>query len=71
MPDSNMFVTIRDNRVLLWKEGWNSPVCTVTNNAQSAVLYGDEIIIQFLDGTSAVYRLTESGTSAYPVRRMH
>lgn len=70
MPDANVFVTVRDGRVLLWKEGWNSPLCTIASKAQSAVVYGDEIIVQFLDGTTGVYRLTESRTSAYPVRRM-
>ena len=69
-PQPANFATVRDGRVLLWRTGWNSPVCTVVGKAQSAIVYGDELVVQFLDGTSTLYRITPSRTSAYVVRRL-
>jgi len=56
--------------VQLWTKGWNSPRCTVTRGATSAVLYGDELVVTRLDGSTTVYRLTRNGTNAYPVRNI-
>lgn len=69
-PQPANFATVRDGRVLLWRTGWNSPVCTVVGKAQSAIVYSDELVVQFLDGTSTLYRITPNGTSAYLVRRL-
>jgi len=33
-------------------------------------VYGDELVVQFLDGTSTLYRITPSRTGAYVVRRL-
>lgn len=68
--EDQMFVTVKSGRVLLWKGGWNSPMCTVTSKAQSAVLYGDEIVVQFQDGSSTLFQVSGNGTNAYPIRRL-
>jgi len=68
--NEEMFVTVKSGRVLLWKGNWNSPMCTVTSKAQSAVLYGDEIVVQFQDGSSTLFQVSGNGTNAYPIRRL-
>jgi hypothetical protein len=64
------FTTVKNGTVLLWKHGWNSPVCTVTRDAQSAVVYGNEITVTFRNGTSTLYRITPNGTNAVPIRNL-
>jgi hypothetical protein len=62
------YATISDGVVLLWKRGFNSPLCRVARDAISAVVYGDELVVTLRDGRTVIYRITPSGTSAYPVR---
>lgn len=64
------FVTIRNGSVLLWQHGWNSPRATIAHDATMAVVYEDEIVVTFKNGTSTLYQITNSGTSAYPVRSL-
>lgn len=66
-----MYTTISQNRVLLWKEGFNSPSATITRNAQTAWVQGTQIIVQYLNGTTGIFQITPSGTNAYPVRINH
>ena len=68
--EDQMFVTVKSGQVLLWKGGWNSPMCTVTFKAKSAVLYGDKIVVQFRDGSSTLFQVSVHGTHAYPIRRL-
>ena len=68
---SGHWVTVRAGAVLLWAAGWGSPLCTiVTRGAQTAVVQGNAVIVQFTDGSATEYRITPSGTSAVPVRKL-
>jgi hypothetical protein len=62
------YTTGSGNRVLLWRQGSNSPSATVARNAQSAWTSGNQIIVQFLNGSTGIFEITRSGTNAYPVR---
>ena len=62
------YTTVSQNRVLLWRQGSNSPSTTVARNAQTAWVSGNQIIVQFLNGCTGVFEITRSGTNAYPVR---
>jgi hypothetical protein len=64
------YATVSHGSVLLWKHGWNSPLCTVVRDAISAVVYGEDLVISFRDGRSVLYRITASGSSAYPIRTL-
>jgi|APFre7841882793_1041355.scaffolds.fasta_scaffold60915_2 hypothetical protein len=64
------YATISRGSVLLWKHGWNSPLCTVARDAISAVVYGEDLVVSFRDGRSVLYRITASGSSAYPIRTL-
>jgi hypothetical protein len=61
-------VLTRDGTVQLWAHGWNSPRCTVTRGARSAVLHGSELVVTLTNGSTTVYRLTPGGSNAYPTR---
>lgn len=65
--DTN-YATLDRGTVKLWKSGWNSPVCTVCRDAQSAVIYGKEIVVTRNNGSTAVYRITPNRSNAYLVR---
>lgn len=65
------FTTVRDGAVLLWRVGWNSPLCTVARGAIAAITYGDSITVTFPDGSSTLFRITPNGSNAYPVRTLH
>lgn len=67
-PEPSCYATISQGVVLLWRKGWNSPSCRIGRDAASAIVYGDELVVTFLDGRTVVYRITASGASAYPVR---
>ncbi len=54
--------------MLLWRQGSNSPSATVARNAQTAWTSGNQIIVQFLNGSTGIFEITRSGTNAYPVR---
>ena len=43
-------------------------LCTVCRDAQSAVVYGDELVVGNRNGSSTVFRITPNGSNAYPVR---
>jgi hypothetical protein len=60
--------SVSGNRVLLWRQGSNSPSATVARNAQTAWTSGNQIIVQFLNGSTGIFEITRSGTNAYPVR---
>ena len=70
-PQHTNFATVRDGRVHLWRTGYNSPMCTVVDKAQSAIVNGNQLIVQFLDGRSTLYQITPSGTNAYVVRQLY
>ncbi len=67
-PAPDCYATISQGVVLLWRKGWNSPSCRIGRDAASAIVYGDELVVNFLDGRTIIYRITASGASAYPVR---
>lgn len=54
--------------MLLWRQGSNSPSATVARNAQNAWTSGNQIIVQFLNGSTGIFEITRAGTNAYPVR---
>lgn len=62
------YTTVSQNRVLLWRQGCNSPSATVARNAQTAWTSGNQIIVQFTNGSTGIFEITRSGTNAYPVR---
>lgn len=68
MAQLTNYVTVRSGNVLLWREGWNSPDATIARDAQSAVVQGDSVIVQFRDGRAGEYRITPQRTNAYAVR---
>lgn len=65
------YTTIKCGSVLLWRTGCNTPTATLCRNALSAVVYGDEVVVANTNGSTTVYRITSSRTSAYPVRTLH
>ena len=65
---TTVYPTIRNGCVLLWRSGWNSPLCTVARDAQNAQVYGDELVVAFRNGSVTVFRITSNGSNAYPVR---
>ena len=65
---NTVYTTISGNRVLLWRTGSNSPSATVARNAQNAWVSGNQIIVQFTNGSTGIFEITRAGTSAYPVR---
>lgn len=65
---TQIYTTISDGRVQLWKRGWNSPLCTVCRGARNAVVYGDQIVVAFPNGSTTLFRITPNGSNAYPVR---
>ena len=67
---SGHWVTVRAGAVLLWAAGWNSPLCTITHGAQTAVVAGDAVIVQFRDGSAMEYRIKRCGSNAVPVRKL-
>ena len=62
------YATITNGRVQLWKKGWNTPRCTVCKDATNAVVYGDELVVTFRNGSTTVFRITPSGTNTYALR---
>ena len=62
------YTTVSQNRVLLWRNSTNSPSATIARNAQNAWVSGNQIIVQFLNGSTGIFEITRSGTNAYPVR---
>ena len=62
------YTTVSQNRVLLWRNGSNSPSATVARGAQTAWTSGNQIIVQFLNGSTGIFQVTPNGTNAYPVR---
>ena len=65
---TTVYPTIRNGCVHLWRSGWNSPLCTVARDAQNAQVYGDELVVAFRNGSVTVFRITSTGSKAYPVR---
>ena len=65
---TTVYPTIRNGCVLLWRSGWNSPLCTVARDAVNAQVYGDELVVAFRNGSVTVFRITSNGSNAYPVR---
>ena len=68
---TTVYPTIRNGAVLLWRHGWNSPLCTVARDAQNAVVYGDELVVTHRNGSTTVFRITPNGSNAYPLRTLH
>jgi hypothetical protein len=64
------YTTVRNGVVLLWRHGWNSPSASFGRDAASAVTYGNEIVVNWRDGKSTLYRITPNGTNAVPVRSL-
>jgi hypothetical protein len=62
------YTTISHGRVLLWRHGCNSPSATVTRNASTAWISGNQIIVQWTNGSTGIFEITPSRTNAYPVR---
>ena len=62
------YTTVSQNRVLLWRNSTNSPSAIIARNAQNAWMSGNQIIVQFLNGSTGIFEITRSGTNAYPVR---
>lgn len=62
------YTTVSQNRVLLWRNSTNSPSAIIARNAQNAWVSGNQIIVQFLNGSTGIFEITRSGTNAYPVR---
>lgn len=65
---TQVYATIRDGSVLLWRSGWNSPLCTAARDAQTAVVYGSELVVGFRNGSTTVFRIIGNGSNAVPVR---
>lgn len=65
---TQIYATIRNGSVQLWRSGWNSPLCTVCRDAQSAIVYGDELVVGNRNGSTTLFRITPNGSNAYPVR---
>lgn len=70
MAGVSNWVSLRSGAVLLWREGWNSPLATIARDAVHAVVQGDSVIIQFRDGRACEYRITPQGSNAVPVRTL-
>jgi len=62
------YTTVSQNRVLLWRNSTNSPSAIIARNAQNAWVSGNQIIVQFLNGSTGIFEITRAGTNAYPVR---
>ena len=65
---TQIYATIRDGRVQLWRSGWNSPLCTVCGDATNAIVYGHELVVTLRNGKTTVFRITPNGTNAYAPR---
>lgn len=68
---TTVYATTRSGLVQLWRSGWNSPLCTVSRDAQNAVVYGDELVVTYRNGTVTVYRIIGNGSNAVPLRNLH
>lgn len=68
---AQVYATIRSGTVQLWRSGWNSPLCTVSRDAQNAVVYGDELVVTYRNGTVTVYRIIGNGSNAVILRNLH
>ena len=68
---TQIYATIRNGSVQLWRSGWNSPLCTVSRDAQNAVVYGDELVVTYRNGTVTVYRIIGNGSNAVILRNLH
>ena len=65
------YLVVKHGNCLLYRVGWNSPLCTVASNVSSAVLQNsDDIIVTRKDGNCVLYRITPSRTSAFVVRSL-
>lgn len=65
---TQVYATIRSGTVQLWRSGWNSPLCTVSRDAQNAVVYGDELVVTYRNGSTTLFRIIGNGSNAVPVR---
>jgi hypothetical protein len=43
----------------------------VSRDAQTAVVYGDELVVTYRNGTVTVYRIIGNGSNAVPLRNLH
>ena len=68
---AQVYATNRSGLVQLWRSGWNSPLCTVSRDAQNAVVYGDELVVTYRNGTVTVYRIIGNGSNAVILRNLH
>ena len=68
---STVYPTVRNGIVQLWRNGRNSPLCTVCRGATNAQVYGSELVVSFYDGNTTVYRIVGNGSNAVPVRTLH
>lgn len=65
---NNLYTTIRAGVVYLWKKNCCVPVFSMCRDAVSAIVYGDELVVNFRNGSTTVYHIAASGAYAYPVR---
>lgn len=67
---TQVYATIRSGTVQLWRSGWNSPLCTVSRDAQNAVVYGDELVVTYRNGSTTLFRIIGNGSNAVPLRTL-
>lgn len=68
---STNFVVVKNGNAMLYREGWNSPVCTIASQVSSCILQNaDDLIVSFKDGHQVQYRITPSRSSTQVVRSL-
>jgi hypothetical protein len=63
------FVRVQNRRVLLYLPPAGQPYCSFCNDAVSAVVQGDNVIVQCENGRTEIWQINPSGKSVMgPVR---
>ena len=66
------FVRVQNGRVQLFLPPTGQPYCSFGHDAVSAVVQGDNVVIQCENGRTEIWRINPSGKSVMgPIRSIH